>query len=179
MLRKVFGILLVMSVMAFGECDIPELKKFESKTEPNLLFSTNKGAVTIDVKRLMRKTIMVESDCRPDISHPVAKGITQIEAETFNEVIKDKEFKSTFNSIEKKYDVNLKKNWANDTYTNIVAAYALYRWKMVTVPRWWDIRYNFTQLKSNYKDKEWNLYKIYFNSIAGKTTLQRWDRYKV
>lgn len=179
MLRKVLGILLVMSAVAFGSCDIPELKKFESKTEPNLLFSTDKGAVTIDVKRLMRKTIMVESDCRPDIVHPVAKGITQIEAETFNKVIADKNFKKTFESIEKRYGVNMKKNWANDTYTNIVAAYALYRWKMVKVPRWWDIRYKFTQLKNNYHDKEWNLYKIYFNSIAGKTTLKRWDRYEV
>lgn len=179
MLKRILGLFLLITAFSFGACNIPELEKFESKTEPNLLFTSKKDMVTIDVKRLIRKTIMVESECNPNIKHPVAKGITQIEPGTFKRMSSDKNFRKTFKGIEEKYEVNLKKNWATDTYTNIVAAYAVYKWKMMDVPKWWDIRHQFAELKDNFHDKEWNLYKVYFNSIAGKTTLKRWDKFEV
>lgn len=163
----------------FKECDIPALKKFEKKAEDTLNFETLKEKVEIDLVRLIRKTIMVESDCTPNIKHPVAKGITQIEPATFNGMANDKNFRPIFQEIEKKFGVNLKKDWIQDPYTNIVAAYAVYKWKLMDVPQWWDKRYDFKQLKNNYSDKEWNLYKVYFNSIAGKTTLNRWNKYDV
>ncbi|MGL4403185.1 MAG: hypothetical protein ACRCTS_05650 [Fusobacteriaceae bacterium] len=179
MINKMSVIFLFLASFAFGNCNIPELEKFESKTNPVLVFNTKKEVVKIDVKRLMRKTIMIESNCNPDIKSTVAKGITQIEPGTFKRMSSDKNFRKTFQRIEKNYEVNLKKDWATDTYTNIVAAYAVYKWKMNDVPRWWNIRYKFTQLKNNFHDLEWNLYKVYFNSIAGKTTLKKWNRYEV
>lgn len=179
MIKKIIGIFLLLATFTLGSCNIPELEKFESKTEPNLLFTSKKDMVTIDVMRLMKKTIMVESECNPNIKHPVAKGIAQIEPHTFKSMSSDKNFRRTFQNIESKYEVNLNKNWSTDTYTNIVAAYAVYKWKMMDVPRWWDIRHQFGALKGNYDDKEWNLYKVYFNSIAGKTTLKRWNQFEV
>lgn len=163
----------------FKDCDIPALKKFEKKAEDTMTFESLKEKVDIDLVRLMRKTIMVESDCTPNIKHPVAKGITQIEPATFNGMANDRNFREIFQEIEKRFDVNLKRDWITDPYTNIVAAYAVYRWKMMDVPQWWDKRYNFKQLKDNYSDNEWNLYKVYFNSIAGKTTLNRWNKFDV
>lgn len=172
--------LIIISMVGYSACEIPELKKFERKTENSIIFhSEKKEKISIDVTRLMRKTIMVESECNPKIKHPVAKGIAQIEPATFKSMSRDKNFAKKFNEIEKKYGVNLKKNWATDTYTNIVAAYAVYHWKLSDTPEWWDRRRKFTQLKKNYSDKEWNLYKIYYNSIAGKTTLYRWNQFKV
>ncbi|MGL4981113.1 MAG: hypothetical protein ACRC40_04235 [Fusobacteriaceae bacterium] len=178
-MKKILMIFLIMTTFVFGDCVIPELEKFQSKTDPILIFNSKKEIVEIDVMRLMKKTIMIESNCNPDIKSSVAKGITQIEPATFRKMSLDKNFKKTFQKIEKKYDVNLRKDWSTDTYANIVAAYAVYRWKMNDVPRWWNIRYKFTQLKNNFHDLEWNLYKVYFNSIAGKTTLKKWNRYEV
>lgn len=169
-----------MSTFGFAACEIPELKKFESKTEPSFLFvSKNHEIVSIDFKRLIRKTIMVESECDPKIKHPVAKGITQIEPSTFNAMKNDVNFRSTFIQIQERYGVDLKANWAKDTYTNIVASYAVYRWKMMDTPYWWDLRYGFHSLGKNFHDNEWNLYKIYYNSIEGKTTLKRWQKFSV
>lgn len=164
---------------SFQGCDLGALQKFEKKAEETMKFKSPKDKVDIDLVRLMRKTVMVESDCNPNIKHPVAKGVTQIEPATFNGMAKDKNFREKFREIEKRFGVNLKRDWIKDPYTNIVAAYAVYNWKMMDVPHWWDKRYNFKQLSNNYSDKEWNLYKVYYNSIAGKTTLHRWNKYKV
>ncbi len=172
-------IFFMLKIFSFGICELPELDKFEKKTEKTMLFTSAKDIVTIDVMRLIRKTIMVESECNPRIKHPVAKGITQIEPSTFRNMKSDKNFRTEYKDIEKNYGVNLSKDWATDTYTNIVAAYAVYKWKMMDSPNWWDIRYKFSSLKNNFEDLEWNLYKVYFNSIKGKTTLKRWNRFSV
>ncbi|MGL4687593.1 MAG: hypothetical protein ACRCVS_02780 [Fusobacteriaceae bacterium] len=172
-------IFLVLNSLSFGMPKLPELEKFEKNTEKTMLFTSEKETVTIDVIRLMRKTIMIESKGNPKIKHSVAKGIAQIEPATFRGMNRDKNFRPVYKSIEKKYGVNLTKDWATDTYTNIVAGYAVYRWKMSDKPNWWDMRYKFKSLKNNYEDIEWNIYKIYYNSIKGKTTLKSWDKFSV
>lgn len=125
--------------------------------------------IIIDQHRLMFNLLRVESNFgSSNISGRIAKGVTQIEPDTFNAMYSDRRFIERRMEIEERYKVNLK-NYEKDEYTNIVSAHAVLEYKVLCNPQWIDI------IKIDNKvDVEWLLYKIYYNSIDGKSTYTKW-----
>lgn len=177
MIRKLILILMLStSVVAVARQPQQEIEtiqafnKFTLHTPAIEVMYIDGEAVIVDFNRLMYCLLNVESDFgKANLDNAPAIGVAQIEEDTFNGMIKDRRFRDEVEIIEDRYDVKLK-DYNKNEYSNIVAAYAVLKYKIFCAPHWMN------KLKISYRsDVEWMIYKIYYNSIDGATEYKKWS----
>lgn len=136
---------------------------------PNQEIIINNHIYTINMDLLLDMTAMIESrNGRDNYNGRVVKTYMQIEEETYkfysNKVPEFKQY------IEEKLGRKLIWDSDRDARYN---AYIIYMGKMQTHSHWKD-----KLIKHFNGDVEWYIYKIYYNSIRGKSTYKKWQQRK-
>ncbi|MGL5752545.1 MAG: hypothetical protein ACRCXT_18560 [Paraclostridium sp.] len=130
----------------------------------------NGHLMEIDMRNLITQTAMVESNYgRDKYSNKYAKTFMQIEPKTYEYYVNlSPELKEYFES-----ELGRKLKLSNENAVFI--AYIIYLNKLKVHRNWID-----KFRKSHYNgNNEWYVYKLFYNSIKGKSTYKRWKQRQI
>lgn len=135
--------------------------------EPIYEITIDKKIYQVDLKRLLWLTAGMESNFGKDkYSGRIAKTYMQLEPESAKHYIKV--FKSTKIHVENNINRQLTTYYDKDA---MYVSYILYLSKLHYHKNWID-RYKYIYYNTN--DIEWFVYKLYYNSIKGKSKFTMW-----
>lgn len=135
--------------------------------EPTYEITIDKKIYQVDLKRLLWLTSGMESNFGKDkYSGRIAKTYMQLEPESAKYYIKI--FKPTKIHVESNINRKLTTYYDKDA---MYVSYILYLSKLHYHKNWID-RYKYIYYNTN--DIEWFIYKLYYNSIKGKSKFTMW-----